>query len=252
MKIRTLLIDDEPIARRGLRNLLKTEPDIEIIGECGDGLQAVEEIAGKQPDLVLLDIQMPELDGFSVIETLGMERMPLFIFVTAFDDFALQAFRVHALDYLLKPIKAPLLQAALTRARTMLAARNHQHENQKLAALLRDLNHASRYAERLVVKEKDGIVVLKVREVQWFEAYGDYVRIYQNGKKHLLREKIGALEQRLDPKQFLRIHRSAIVKLDGIKTLMPLTNGDYNLTLTDGTRLTLSRTYREKFFAHLQ
>ncbi len=257
MKIRTLLVDDEPLARRGLRNLLKAEPDIEIIGECGDGLQAVEDIAGKTPDLVLLDIQMPELDGFSVIETLGLERMPMFIFITAYDDFVLRAFRVHALDYLLKPVKAPLLQEALAHARTALAAHAHKPEEQRLAALLRDLSIAQRYAERLVVKERErerereSIVVLKVSEVQWFEGYGDYVRLHQNGKKHLLREKIGELEQRLDPKQFVRIHRSAIAKLDSVKTMTPLTNGDYNVTLNDGTRLTLSRTYREKFFARL-
>ncbi|MEK7727200.1 MAG: LytTR family DNA-binding domain-containing protein [candidate division KSB1 bacterium] len=251
MKIRTLLVDDEPIARRGLRSLLKAEPEVEIIGECGDGLQAVEEIASTAPDLVLLDIQMPEIDGFSVIETLGLERMPLFIFITAYDDFALRAFRVHALDYLLKPVKAALLHDALVRVRALLAAHSHAREEQRLAALLRDLSNTQCYAERLVVKEKDGILVVKVSEVLWFEACGDYVRIQHHGKKHLLREKIGELEQRLDPKQFARIHRSAIVKLDAIKTMTPLTNGDYSVTLHDGTRLTLSRTYREKFFTHL-
>lgn len=249
MKIRTLLVDDEPLARRGLRRLLAAESDIEILGECGDGVQAVEEIARLRPDLVLLDIQMPELDGFGVIETLGLERMPRFIFITAYDDFALRAFRVHALDYLLKPVKESQLQEALARVRQTLATQN---ETPQLVALLRDLGAAQRYAERFVVKDKDGLLVLKTSDVQWFEAEGDYVRLHHHGKKHLLREKIGELEQRLDPKWFSRIHRSAIVKLDAIKTMTPLSNGDYSVTLVDGTRLTLSRTYREKFFAHLQ
>ncbi len=252
MKIRTLIVDDEPIARRGLRSLLKAELDLEIIGECGDGIQAVEDIASKNPDLVLLDIQMPELDGFSVIETLGLERMPAFIFITAYDDFAVRAFRVHALDYLLKPVKAPLLRAALERARMMLTANVRQQEEQRLTGLLRELGAAQRYAEHLVVKANGKLLVLKVREVLWFEAYGDYIRIHQNGKKFLLREKIGSLEARLDPAQFLRIHRSTIVKLDGLKELTPLTNGDYSTILSDGAQLTLSRTYREKFFSRLR
>ncbi len=251
MKIRVLIVDDEPIARRGLRNLLKAEPDVEIIGECGDGVQAVEEIARQTPDLVLLDIQMPESDGFSVIETLGLARMPLFLFITAHDDFALRAFRVHALDYLLKPVKAALLHEALARARTQLATQAHAQEEQRLAALMRELATAQRYAERFVVKEKDGILIIKANEVQWLEAEGDYVRLHHHGKRHLLREKISELEQRLDPQQFARIHRSAMVKLDAIKTMTPLTNGDYGVTLLDGTRLTLSRTYRENFFARL-
>lgn len=248
MKIRTLIVDDEPIARRGLRNLLKAEAGIEIIGECGDGVQAVEDIRRKKPDLVLLDIQMPEMDGFAVIAHLGVERMPAFIFITAYDDFALRAFRVHALDYLLKPVKAPLLHAALERARTMQSSNS---DTQKLAALLRQLPEAQRYAERVTIKVNDNLLVLKVQEIQWFEAYGDYVRVHHRGKTFLLREKIGALETRLNPAQFARIHRSALVRIDCVKEMSPLTNGDYAVTLNDGVRLTLSRTYREKFFARL-
>lgn len=249
MKMRTLIVDEEPIARRGLRNLLKAESDIEIIGECGDGVHALEDIAHKNPDLVLLDIQMPEMDGFEVIAHLGAERMPAFIFITAYDDFALRAFRVHALDYLLKPVKAELLRAALARARTTL---NHEHETQKLAALLQHLGGTQHYAERVTIKMNDSLLLLKVQEIQWFEAYGDYVRVHHRGKTYLLREKIGALAARLDPAQFARIHRSALVKIDCVKEMSPLTNGDYTLTLNEGTRLTLSRTYREKFFARLQ
>lgn len=251
MKIRTLIVDDEPIARRGLRNLLKAELEVEVIGECGDGLQAVEEIARSTPDLVLLDIQMPECDGFSVIETLGLARMPLFIFITAHDDFALRAFRVHALDYLLKPVKAAQLHEALARARAQLATHAPAQEEPHFAALMRELATAQRYVERFVVKEKDGIFIIKTSEVQWLEAHGDYVRLHHHGKKHLLREKISELEQRLDPKQFARIHRSTMLKLDCIKTMTPLTNGDYSVMLHDGTRLTLSRTFRENFFARL-
>jgi len=252
MKIRTLIVDDEPVARRGLRAMLKAAPDIEIIGESVDGLQAIEEISTKTPDLVFLDIQMPEVDGFGVIETLGLTQRPFFIFVTAYDDFALRAFRVHALDYLLKPVKAKLLQSALDHARQMLARNVKKENDPRVTALLHDFSAAKRYVERLVIKSTGNVMILKVDEVDWFEAYGDYVRIHRHGKKELLREKISELERRLDPAHFLRIHRSAIVKIDSIKEMQPLTNGDYAVILRDGASLALSRTYREKFFAHLQ
>lgn len=250
--IRTLIIDDEPIARQGLRALLQSEPDVEIIGECGDGLQAVEEIETHSPDLVLLDIQMPELDGFGVIEALGRRPAPIFIFITAFDEFALRAFAAHALDYLLKPVKAEAFRFALQRARALLQSEQRAGFEQKLAALLHDRPRREKYLERFVVKSMGRVDLIKVEEVDWLEAEGDYVGLHYHGKKHLLRAKIGALEGQLNPGQFVRIHRSTIVRLDALKTMHASTNGDYVVFLKNGAQLNLSRNYREKVFAQIQ
>lgn len=251
-KIRTLVIDDEPLARRGVRHLLKSEPDIEILGECGDGLQAVEEITAQTPDLILLDIQMPEMDGFAVLQALTAGRPPLVIFITAYDEFALHAFQAHALDYLLKPIKPHLFKVALDRVRAVLQFQQTRAFEQKLEALLQHLPGSKRYVERLMVRTAGGMQILPVHEIDWFEAEGDYVRIHKGGKKYLLRERMNGLEARLNPQKFLRIHRSAIVNIDRIHAMQPRTNGDYAVILTSGAQLTLSRTYREKVFAILQ
>lgn len=247
-KIRTLIVDDEPVARQGMRRLLKSEPDVAIIGECGDGVQAVEAIATANPELVFLDIQMPELDGFGVVQTLGTDRMPSFIFVTAYDDFALRAFQVHAMDYLLKPVKAPLFRDALDRARNQIRANYPATMSDKFQSLLQGLHDAKRYRRRLVIRSTGKLIVIKVEEVQWFEAQGDYICVHHGGKRHLLRERLTALENSLDPGQFARIHRSAIVKIDCIQEIQPLTNGDYAAILTTGEKLTISRSHRERVF----
>lgn len=251
-KIRTLVIDDEPLARRGVRHLLKSEPDIEILGECGDGLQAVEEITAQTPDLILLDVQMPEMDGFAVLQALTAGRPPLVIFITAYDEFALHAFQAHALDYLLKPIKPHLFKVALNRVRAVLQYQQTRVFEQKIEALLQHLPSSKRYVERLLVRTAGGVQILPVHEIDWFEAEGDYVRIHKSGKKYLLRERMNALEARLNPQKFLRIHRSAVVNIDRIHAMQSRTNGDYAVILTSGAQLTLSRTYREKAFAILQ
>ncbi len=250
--LRTLIVDDEPIARQGLRAMLSGEPGVEIVGECGDGLQAVTEIESKSPDLVLLDIQMPELDGFGVIETLRKNRLPVFIFITAYDEFALRAFEAHALDYLLKPVKAEAFRFALQRARALLQAEQSSGFEHKLAALLHDLPKRQRYLERFVIKSMGRVDLIKAVEVDWLEAEGDYVRLHHHGKRDLLRAKIGELEAQLNPRQFVRIHRSIIVRMEAIKTMQAATNGDYLVFLKNGPRLNLSRNYREQVLQRLQ
>lgn len=250
--IRALIVDDEPIARQGLRALLAQEKDVEIVAECGDGLQALAEIDAHAPDLVLLDIQMPELDGFGVVETLGPGRRPIFIFITAYDEFALRAFTAHALDYLLKPVKAEAFRFALQRARDWLRVEQHAVFEHKLAALLQQFPEQGRYLERFVIKSLGRVDLVKASEVDWISAAGDYVTLHQRGHQHLLRAKIGELETRLDPRQFARIHRSTIVRLEAIKSLQAASTDDYLVFLKNGAQLNLSRSYRDRLFALMQ
>lgn len=249
MKIKTLIADDEPLARRGLQTLLASEKDVDVVAACADGVEAIAKIEDLRPDLVFLDIRMPEVDGFAVVRALRLERLPLIIFVTAFDDYALEAFRVHALDYLLKPVKAGDVAKALQRVRGYL--RHHPAELQQRIEQLLAEHPQKNYLERLIVRGAKVIDVIKVEEVLWLEAEGDYVGIHTAAKKYLHREKIGALADQLDPAIFCRIHRSAIIRLDLIKQLISQSNGDYEIVLTTGKRLSLSRTYREKLFARL-
>jgi two-component system, LytTR family, response regulator len=252
MPIRTLLIDDEPIARKGIRILLKSAPDIQVVGECGDGIEAVEMISGLHPDLIFLDIQMPELDGFGVLEALDKHDVPVVIFVTAYDEYAMKAINAHALDYLLKPVKQEQFRIALNRARAMLQFGKTAEFDKKLTEIMKYVSASRKYLERLVIKSAQSVVIVQAHDVDWIEAYGDYVKIHTREKKYLLRQKISTLEESLDPERFLRIHRSAIVQIDRIQEMRPLTNGDYTIFLKDGTRLPLSRSYREKIFRHIQ
>lgn len=227
MKIRALIVDDEPLARERIRALLEAEPDIEIAGEAVNGRKAVEAIQKLKPALVFLDIQMPGLDGFQVIDAVGPVRMPAVIFITAYDQHAIKAFEVNALDYLLKPFDDDRFAAALRRAR-------------------KDLSGAGGgRPERLVIKSSGRITLLKSDEVDWIEATGNYVSLHAGAATHLMRETLAGLEAKLDPARFCRIHRSTIVNLDRIKELQPYFHGDYVLILKDGTRLTLKRGYRD-------
>ena len=250
--IRTLIVDDEPIARQGVRLLLQEEPDFEILGECGDGLQAVADIEAQKPDVVLLDIQMPELNGFGVVEALDLRQKPIFIFITAYDEFALRAFAAHALDYLLKPVKAEAFRFAAQRARALVRGEQGAPFEHSLAALLRDLPGREKYLERFVVKSMGRVDLIKASEVDWLEAEGDYVGLHHQGKKDLLRAKIGDLETQLNPRVFVRIHRSRIVRIDAIKTMHAASNGDYLIVLQNGSKLNLSRNYREQVLQRLQ
>src|ERR1043165_3744494 len=220
-KIKTLIVDDEPLARRSLRLLLAKDPQIEILDECRNGGEAVKAINALSPDLIFLDIQMPEMDGFDVLAQVGPDQIQAIIFVTAFDQYALKAFDVHALDYLLKPFDDERFTHALARAKAQIEARE-------------------------INKGAGRVVLLKVDEIDFIEADGNYAKLHVGKKAHLLREKMNDLEGQLDPARFVRIHRSVIVNLDRIKEMHPHFNGDYIVVLEDGRQLRLSRTRREQ------
>jgi two-component system LytT family response regulator len=235
--IRVLIVDDEPLARERLRTLLVDSADIEIIGECADGRSAVKSIRELKPDLVFLDVQMPEIDGFGVLHAIGAEHMPATIFVTAHDQYALKAFDVSAVDYLLKPFDRARFRKALLRAKTQVALPG------RFLTLLQNAQPA--HLERLVIKSAGHVLFLKTDEVDWIEAAGNYVRLHAARESHMLRETLTSLETRLDPRKFVRVHRSTVVNLERIKELHPLFHGDHVVILRDGSRLTLSRSYRE-------
>jgi two-component system LytT family response regulator len=258
-RIRTLIVDDEPLARRNLRVLLETDPQIEILDECRNGREAVKAINTLSPDLIFLDIQMPELDGFDVLARVDPEKIQAIIFVTAFDQYALKAFEVHALDYLLKPFDDERFAYALQRAKSQIEAREINRVSKRLLALLeeREIHHRSsmsekNYLTRLMIKASGRVVLLKVSEIDFIEADGNYAKLHVGRKAHLLREKMHDLEERLDPAKFVRIHRSVIVNLERIKELHPHFNGDYIVILEDGRQLRLSRTRRENLEARLK
>ncbi len=244
MSIRALIVDDEPLGRQRIRSLLKDESDLEIVGECGDGREAVAAIRDRQPDLVFLDVQMPGLDGFGVLEAVGPEYMPAVIFVTAYDSHALRAFEVNAVDYLLKPFDHRRLRQALQRARQQLDQR--EKAVGQYSALLKDVQSHRKFLDRLVIKSAGRVFFLKTGEIDWIEAAGNYLRLHVGGEVHLFRETMSNLESRLNSGKFLRIHRSTMVNLERIKELSPMFHGDYRVLLHDGTELTLSRSYRPK------
>jgi two-component system LytT family response regulator len=244
-EVRTLIVDDEPLARRGIRQLLASHPDFVVLGECRDGREALRSLVTLQPDLVFLDIQMPGLDGLGVIRQHGPERMPLVVFVTAHDQFAVQAFEARALDYLVKPLSQKRFDAAIARVRDHL----RKVDAITLAARLRALLAGSAAAlsssdrSRIAVPTGNGERLLEAHEIDWIEADDYYVRIHSGGRDFRLRESLSALESRLDPARFLRIHRTAIVRLDQVRELRtdPGLEGEALLLLRDGTRLKVSR-----------
>lgn len=245
-KIRAMVVDDEAMARERVVGMLRQETDIELIGECSDGQQAVQAIAAQQPDLVFLDVQMPAVDGFGVIQQVGPEKMPAVVFVTAYDEYALRAFEVHAMDYLLKPFGRERFQQTLQHARTHVERRRAGDLGKRLMALVQDVKPEPQRLDRLVVKSGGRVFFLRTDDIIWIEAAGNYVRLHQAEDSHLFRETMNGIEARLDPRRFVRIHRSRIVNSDRIKELQPWFNGEYVVVLHNGTRLTLSRGYREK------
>lgn len=250
--IRAIIVDDEPLAREGVRLHLNAEADIEIVGEAGNGEEAVALIETVRPDLLFLDVQMPGLDGFGVLDAIGAPQMPVTIFTTAFDEFALRAFDAHAIDYILKPYDADRFRMAIERARLQLTGRRKATMDERLDSLLEELRTRNQYLERLVVRSGGRILILRVSEIDWIEAASNYVRLRAGGKEYLLRETMTALEAKLDPMEFVRIHRSTIVRVDRIRELEPLFQGDYVVVLEDTTRLTSSRGYRERLQELLQ
>ena len=244
--MRVVIVDDEPIAREGVRTQLLREPEVEIVAECGDGLEAVETIRELSPELVFLDVQMPGMDGFEVVQTLGVEAMPAVVFVTAYDKYALQAFEVNAVDYLLKPFDSERFQKAFQRARLEIQRKTAEAINEKLVALLESIRPHHRYLERLVVKSGGRIFFLPVSEIDWIESADNYVNLHSGRESHLIRETLTSLETKLNPEEFLRIRHSAIVNVKKIKELHPLFKGEYEIVLHNGVKLTSSRRYRHK------
>lgn len=268
--IRALVVDDEPPARENLRLLLADEDDIEIVEECGSGARAVAAIREHDPDLVFLDVQMPGIDGFEVIRAVGPERMPITVFVTAYDRYAVDAFEAEALDYLLKPFDDRRFGAALDRARARLKEQADGSLARRMIALMGEVRpqhpgHSGHpeqperpgdgdgdgeevrtgHLTRLTVRERDRVRLLRVDAVDYFEAAGDYVRAHEGGRTHLLDDTMRSLEEALDPRRFVRIHRSHIVRIDRIRELEPFLHGDWMVRLQDGTELRLSRTRRK-------
>jgi two-component system, LytTR family, response regulator len=245
-RIRALVVDDEPLARRRIRRLLERDPEVETIGDCGDGEAAVAAIAEHAPDLVFLDVQMPGVDGFAVLERLPADRTPLVVFVTAYDQYALRAFEVSAVDYLLKPFDRRRFDKALQRAKARLAAEAGGALGQRTLALLEELRARASHLDRLVIKSGGRAFFLKTDEIDWIEAEGKYVRLHVGRESYLLREPLGTLEAQLDPRRFLRIHRSTIVNIDRIRELQPWFHNEVRVILRDGTELMLSRGCRKK------
>jgi two-component system LytT family response regulator len=239
-------VDDEPLALEKLRMLLQRDPEIEIIGECKDGVRAISAIQQNAPDLLFLDIQMPGADGFEVLRKIGVDRIPAVVFVTAYDQHALRAFEFHALDYLLKPFAATRFQQALGRAKTQLQSGDDGEVSRQILSLLDDLHAPEKHFKRLVVKTGGRIMFLRVEEIDWIEASGNYVTLHVASASYLIRQTMNDLEASLNPQQFLRIHRSTIVNIDRVKELQPLFHGDFAMILQNGTRLTLSRNYRNR------
>lgn len=248
-ELRCVVVDDEPPARKRVRELVAAAPDAVVVGEARDGPEAVRMLEELRPDVVFLDVQMPELDGFGVLAALRTPP-PAVVFVTAYDAYALRAFEVHALDYLLKPFDRERFTDALERARTTVA-RHPGADDPRLLDLLTALGARDERLTRIAVKSGGRIRLIPVAEIEWIEASGNYLRLHVAGGRHLVRETMQAMEEHLDPVQFARIHRSTIVNIDQIVELTPSSHGDCSVRLRSGARVTLSRTYRERLKARL-
>lgn len=239
-RFKALIVDDERLSRQRIRRLLAFEPDCELIGECADGAAALRVLETENPDLVFLDVQMPEMDGFEVVRALEHSK-PLIVFTSAYDEYALRAFEVQAFDYLLKPFDRRRFRESIQRARTRLEERSAAPERRPVV----------RVPDRFAVRNNGRVVFLKVGDIDWVEASDNYVRLHIGRDTHLVRETMSEIERRLDPARFIRVHRSAIVNLDRVRELQPWFRGDYRVVLNDGTELTLTKTHREKLESHL-
>jgi two-component system LytT family response regulator len=247
-ELRVLVVDDEPLVREGIRVLLEREAGVRLLGEARNGEEALERIRELRPDLVLLDIQMPGMDGLAVLAALEPEERPAFVFVTAHSEYAIRAFDLHAVDYLLKPFDAARFATALRRARARMA----DGRVDRLESLLATLRPARAYPERLLLKQEGTVVVVLVNDIDWVEAADNYVEVHARTGRYMAREPLKQIEAKLDPARFARAHRSAIVNLSRVKSMDPVTSGEAIITLTTGTRLTLSRGYRDQFKSRLE
>ena len=245
-KIRAIIVDDEDLARERIRQLLRNHPDVEIIGECSNGTEASTTITRTKPDLVFLDIQMPGMDGFGVLKKIEAHAKPLVLFVTAYDQYALKAFEAHACDYLLKPFKRKRFDEALGWAKSQMKNKNTGDWAKRTFTLLEQLQSRPRYLERIAVKEEGRVFFVRVEDINWIEAQDNYVRVHTRKGDYMIRQPIRSFERELDPKHFVRIHRSAIIHIDRISELQQWFHRDYRVILQDGTKLPLSRRYREQ------
>jgi two-component system LytT family response regulator len=246
MKLRALIVDDEPLAREWVRGAVAEDQELEVIGECGNGFEAAEAIRRLKPDLVFLDVQMPGLDGFGVLEALSPEEIPAIVFVTAFDQYAVRAFEAHAVDYLMKPFSRERLEEAVRRVRELMKGRSLEDFRESIGKIVEKIRRDRSYPEWVLLKAEGKNVFVKVKDIDWIESSRNNVRIHVGQTIYLLHETTSAIAQRLDPKKFLRIHRSSIVNIERIKELHPWFNGDYAVILRDGTQLTLSASYRDR------
>ncbi len=246
MKIRAVIVDDEPLVRKRIRRFLKDHADVHVVDECGDGPTALNAIKKESPDLVFLDVQMPGLDGFGVVSSIGQDHLPLIIFVTAYDQYAVKAFEAQALDYLLKPFDRERFDKALERVRASLARTPMPAKDKRLLQLLERLRQEKKFLDRIVVRERERSFFVKVDDIDWIEALGHYVKLHAENNSHLLREGMGDLETKLNPSMFVRVHRSTIVNVEKIHDWKPLFSGEYLLTLKNGVKLRVSRKYRSK------
>lgn len=245
-KINALIIDDEPPARSVIRKMLTEDTEIEVVGECSNGIEAFETIRRLSPDLLFLDIEMPEMDGFALLESFDEGKHPAVIFVTAYNQYAVRAFDVSAVDYLLKPFDHERLARALERAKINLREKSDEERSEKVLELLRQLNAKDENLDRFVIKKNGRVLLVPGADIDWVEASGNYVLLHVGREKHLIRETMKGIEKRLDPQKFLRIHRSTIVNIDCVKELQVHFNGEHLVVLKTGEELILSRRYREK------
>jgi two-component system, LytTR family, response regulator len=242
MMIRSLVVDDEQLARRSILRFLANDREVEILAECADGESAISEIVGCKPDLVFLDIQMPEIDGFEVVKRVGADSMPATIFVTAYEHYAVRAFEANALDYLLKPFRRERFERALTRAKRRIAERSDGDAARRLLSLLEaSTTHQPGFADRLPVSENERIVFIKTTEIDWIEAKGNYVRLHVGARSYEIRESLTGLERKLNPEHFLRVHRSTIINSRRIKEIQPWFHGHHVIVLDNGEKLRMSR-----------
>jgi two-component system, LytTR family, response regulator len=244
MKLTAIVVDDEPLARERICTLLAAEPDVQVLAECASGPEAVAAVQKRPPDVMFLDVQMPEMDGFQVLRALT-PPLPLVIFATAYDEHAVRAFEAHALDYLLKPFKPARFRAAVARVREELTRHRPEEATRRLLALLESRPAAATYLTRIAVRDRDRVRFVKTAEIDWIEASGNYVVLHAGRENHVVRETLTALESQLAPREFLRLSRSALVNLDRVRHVEPAFNDEHIVVLADGTRLTLTRGLRE-------
>jgi|CXWL01.1.fsa_nt_gi two-component system LytT family response regulator len=247
--IKVLIVDDEPFARKYIREMLGGQDDIEVIGEAGNGKVAMRAIAKNKPDLMFLDIQMPEMDGFALLQSLGSDELPVIIFTTAYEEYAIRAFEVHAVDYLLKPFDQQRFSRSLEHARHLLTESSSRiEESGQISELIRAIREKPKFLERLLVKRNGRIIFLKISQIDWIKADDKYIHLHGEGVRHMIRQTLASIKSQLDPSQFVQLNRSVIVNVDSIKELHPMFNGDHEVQIRDGSKFTLSRNHRSELF----